>query len=75
MFTLQVYSTEPVGIGSTLSVDSTSARKLVHAAPVQPFGRKANDVAPLSMSALTAQSGLPLAFAATASGAAKLMSF
>ena len=65
MATVHVYSTEPSGIASTLSIASTSARNPVHAVPLQPFGRKAKDVAPLPMSGFTEQSGLPLSFDAT----------
>src|SRR5262245_12232026 len=62
-------------IGQTLSSARTSARTPVHASPVQPGGWKANDVPPLLMAGLTAQSGLPLAFAATLAMASNVMSF
>src|SRR5579862_1970270 len=70
---------------SVLSVASTKARTAVHAVPLvppQPFGRKANDVALLSVEApdgvvrlaLTVQSGLPFDLAATTTPLGKVMS-
>src|SRR5579862_5809115 len=71
--------------GSVLSVASTRARTAVHATPLvppQPFGRKANEVALLSVAApegvvrfaLTVQSGLPLDLAAITAFVGQAMS-
>lgn len=62
------------GMGSVLSLDSTNARTVVHSAALQPLGRKANEVAPLSMSGFTVQSGLPFAFAEIGAVVGKVMS-
>src|SRR5262249_9812415 len=79
MVTLQVYSFEPVGIGSVLSKASTSARTPVHCSPVPPLGKKANVVAPVLIASLAGQSGRPLALAAIETAAPmppeKVMSF
>jgi hypothetical protein len=71
---LQVYSTDPSGIGVVFENDSTSARTPVQAAPLQPEGWKAKVVAPLFIAGFTLQSGWPF-IAAIGEAAWKAMSF
>jgi hypothetical protein len=64
MLTLQVYKTDPSGIGAALSVENTVACTDVQAGPPQPSGRKAKVVAGFRICGFTAQSGSPLGSAA-----------
>jgi hypothetical protein len=62
MLILQVYRTEPSGIGLTFMTLRTRARIPVQAAPVQPNGLKPNAAFGLLMHGFTEQSGVPSPF-------------
>src|SRR5512144_788371 len=64
MVTLHVYKA-PSAIALLLTADITDACTVLHAAPMQPCGWNAKDVASLPISGFTVQSGAPFANGAT----------
>ena len=66
----------PSAIALLLTADITDACTALHAAPLQPCGRNAKDVASLPICGFTVQSGAPFCNAATGAVAlSKAMSF